>query len=432
MADGTLPNGQPTTRPLDNLTTLTPFRYFSNSLHCESVPLPALAAEFGTPLYVYSANRIREDYLRIASAFAPLKPTICYSVKANSNLSILRLLKEEGAGFDIVSGGELFRVLKIGADPARIVFAGVGKTGAEIESALRATVGWINVESGGELRRVNDLAGRIGVTPNVAIRLRPDVDADTHHHISTGSAASKFGVPVTLALEMIRLRLPHVNIRGAHLHIGSQLGSPEATLQAIDVTLDFVAKANALGAEIDTLDIGGGFPVAYRDDAVPPGIEAFAAPIVSRLKSWPGSVHIEPGRSVVAGAGALLTGVQYEKLDSTGRIAIVDAGMQTLIRPALYEAYHRVWPVEQIDNLLNTDVAGPICESADFLARDRMLPPLTSGNLLAILDTGAYGFSMASNYNSQPLPAEVLVDGESYRLIRRRQTYEDLIANEAP
>lgn len=409
---------------------MSAFRYIQSTLFCESVPLSALAAEFGTPLYVYSANRIREDYRRIASAFAPLKPTVCYSVKANSNLSILRLLKEEGAGFDIVSGGELFRVLKIGADPARIVFAGVGKTGAEIESALRANVGWINVESGGELRRVNDLAGRIGVTPNVAIRLRPDVDADTHQHISTGSAASKFGVPVSLALEMIRLRLPHARVRGAHFHIGSQLGSPEATLQAIDVTLDFVAKANTLGAEIDTLDIGGGFPVAYRDDAAPPGIEAFAAPIVSRLESWPGSVHIEPGRSVVADAGALLTSVQYEKLDSTGCIVIVDAGMQTLIRPALYEAYHRVWPVEQIDNLLNTDVAGPICESADFLARDRMLPPLTSGNLLAILDTGAYGFSMASNYNSQPLPAEVLVDGESYRLLRRRQTYEDLIANE--
>ena len=414
---------------------MTPFRYFNNSLHCESVLLPALAAEFGTPLYVYSANRIREDYRRIASAFAPLKPTICYSVKANSNLSILRLLKEEGAGFDIVSGGELFRVLKIGADPTRIVFAGVGKTEAEIESALRANVGWINVESEGELKRVNELAGQLRLQPNVAIRLRPDVDADTHHHISTGSVASKFGVPAATALEMVRAHPPHVRIRGAHVHIGSQLGSPDATLQAIHVALDFAASARSLGAEIDTLDIGGGFPVAYRAerDDIPPGIEAFAAPIVSRLESWPGSVHLEPGRSVVADSAALLTAVQYEKRDSAGgRIVIVDAGMQTLIRPALYEAYHRVWPVEQIGNLLYADVAGPICESADVLARDRMLPPLATGDLLAILDAGAYGFSMASNYNSHPLPAEVLVDGESYRLIRRRQTYEDLIANEVP
>lgn len=410
---------------------MSAFQHIRSTLHCESVSLSALAGEFGAPLYVYSANRIRENYRRIASAFAPLKAAICYSVKANSNLSILRLLKEEGSGFDIVSGGELFRALRISADPARIVFAGVGKTGAEIETALRANVGWINIESEGELRRVNEIARRLGVTPMVAIRLKPGVDADTHRHISTGSAASKFGVPAAAALEMVRARLPHVRIRGAHIHIGSQLGSPEATLQAIDAALDFAAEANALGAEIDTLDIGGGFPVAYRDDGVPPDIEAFAAPIVSQLESWPGAILVEPGRSVVADAGVLLTAVQYEKIDSSGsRIVIVDAGMQTLIRPALYEAYHRVWPVGQVENLSYADVAGPICESADFLARDRMLPPLKAGDLLAVLDAGAYGFSMASNYNSHPLPAEVMVEGGSYRLIRRRQTLEDMIAEE--
>jgi diaminopimelate decarboxylase len=409
---------------------LPPFEYLNNNLHCESIPLAALAAEFGTPLYVYSASRIRENYRRLASAFAPLNATICYSVKANSNLSILRLLKDEGAGFDIVSGGELFRTLKIGAAPERIVFAGVGKTEAEIEFALKSQVGWINVESAGELRRVSAIARRLGVEARVAIRLRPDVEADTHHHVSTGSAASKFGVPVYAAPAMLGLRLPNVSIRGAHVHIGSQLGSSGATLQAIEAALEFVAEARALGAEIDALDIGGGFPVAYRDDDALPGIESFAEPIVSRLESWPGQIIIEPGRSVVADAGALLTAVQYEKFDGQRWIVIVDAGMHTLIRPALYGAHHRVWPVSQIDRRFIADVAGPICESADFLGRDYPLPSLMADDLLAILDAGAYGFSMASNYNSHPLPAEVLVDGDSYRLIRKRQTLEAMVRDE--
>ncbi len=410
---------------------MTPFHYIHNSLACESVALSQLAAEYGTPLYVYSANRIRENYRRVATAFAALKPDICYSVKANSNLAILNLLKEEGAGFDIVSGGELFRAMRIGADPARIVFAGVGKTETEIEAALKAKVGWINVESEGELRRVGALAERLGVRATVAIRLRPNVEADTHHHISTGSAASKFGVPAEAALAMIALGLPNVEIRGVHIHIGSQLGSNKATLQAMEATLDFVERAKQAGAEIDTLDIGGGFPVAYREDDTLPSVEAFAAPMVDRLKSWPGRIHVEPGRSVVADSAALVTAVQYEKYDGQHRTLIVDAGMQTLIRPALYEAYHRVWPLAAATDGQPTDVAGPICESSDFLAHGRDLPNLQADDLLAILDAGAYGFSMASNYNSHPLPAEVMVEGETHRLIRKRQRYEDLIANEA-
>lgn len=406
-----------------------PFHYSNGALYCDSVLLAALAAEFGTPLYVYSAERIRENYRRLAGAFAPLHPAICYSVKANSNLSILRLLKEEGSGFDIVSGGELFRVQRLGADMARVVFAGVGKTEAEIEAALRADVGWINIESEGELRRVNDLAGRSGVTATVAIRLRPDVDAATHHHISTGSAASKFGLPVSQALDLVRGAWPHSHIRGAHVHIGSQLANPNATLQAIDIALEFIAKANSLGGTIEALDIGGGFPVPYGDDETMPDIETFAAPILDRLSGWRGDLHLEPGRSIVADSAALVTSVQYEKSDGGHRLVIVDAGMQTLIRPALYDAQHRIRPVRQAGSLSNAlaDVAGPICESADFLARDRDLPAFKGGDLLAVLDAGAYGFVMASNYNSHPLPAEVLVDGDSYRLIRRRQTYDDLI-----
>lgn len=403
-----------------------PFQYLNNSLHCDSVALTTLAQEFGTPLYVYSANRVRENYRRLVNAFAKIKPTICYSVKANSNLSLLKILKDEGASFDIVSGGELFRVLKINADPKHIVFAGVGKTESEIDFALRSNVGWINVESEGELIRVNEQARRLGTSAVVAIRLRPDVDAATHHHISTGHTTSKFGVPVSLALEMTRMKLSNVKIRGAHIHIGSQLGNPKATLKAIDVALDFIARANQAGAEIEALDVGGGFPVAYRADDPKPDIESFAAPIVDRLSQSPiKNFHLEPGRFIIADTAALITRVQYVK----DRIAIVDAGMQTLIRPALYEAYHQVLPVEQVGQVgnLSYDIAGPICESSDFLARDRELPNLKSGDLLAFTHAGAYGFSMASNYNSHPLPAEVLVEGERYRVIRQRQTFEDLI-----
>ena len=412
---------------------MTAFQYFDGSLHCDSVSLSTLAAEFGAPLYVYSADRLRENYRRLAAAFAPLRPAICYSVKANANLAILRLLRDEGAGFDIVSGGELFRVQHIGANMVQVVFAGVGKTEAEIEMALRAGVGWINVESEGELRRVNDLAGRLRRRPNIAIRLRPDVEADTHRHISTGSSASKFGVPPARALELVRAPLPNVHIRGAHIHIGSQLAGPDATLQAIEVALEFIAKAKTLGAAMDTLDIGGGFPIPYRGDDPVPDIESFAAPIVNQLAHWNGGLHLEPGRYLVADTAALITTVQYEKRDSSHRIIIVDAGMNTLLRPALYDAYHRILLVGRASSLSTTlaDVAGPICESADFLARNRPLPPLNSGDLLALLDVGAYGFAMASNYNSHPLPAEVLVKGNTYHLIRRRQTYEELIANES-
>ncbi len=411
---------------------MSAFNFINGLLYCDSIPLASLAAEFGTPLYVYSADRLRENYRRLAAAFTPLRPSICYSVKANANLSILRLLRDEGAGFDIVSGGELFRVQHISANMSRVVFAGVGKTEAEIEMALRANVGWINVESEGELRRVNDLAGQLGRQPNIAIRLRPDVDASTHHHISTGSAASKFGVPLAQALELVRAPLPNVRIRGAHVHIGSQLASPDATLQAIDVALEFVAKAKALGATIDMLDIGGGFPISYRGADELPDIDSFAAPLVNRLAHWGGGLYLEPGRYLVADTAVLVTTVQYEKNDSSRRVVIVDAGMNTLLRPALYDAYHRILPVGRIDNSPYTpaDIAGPICESADFFARSRPLPPLNSGDLLAVLDVGAYGFAMASNYNSHPLPAEVLVEGNTHHLIRRRQTYEELVANE--
>jgi diaminopimelate decarboxylase len=408
------------------------FAYHAEALWCESVPLATLAQTHGTPLYVYSANAVRGNYRRLAAAFAPLRPQICYAVKANFNLSLLRLLKEEGAGFDIVSGGELHRALTIGADPAHIVFAGVGKTDAELVAALDAQIGWFNVESADEWRRLNALALARGQTATVALRLNPAVDADTHQHIATGGARNKFGLPLeeALALAQRAEEFPALRLRGVHIHIGSQLPNANATLQALDIALQFVAAVPS----VDCLDLGGGFPAAYRDTDEYASVEDFAAPIMQRLLPYVGrlSFHLEPGRFLVANAGVLLTTVQAVKDIAGRRTYVVDAGMNALLRPALYDAYHRLLPVLPSSSiLLPSDIVGPICESADVLARDRDLPTLNSGALLAVMDVGAYGFSMASNYNAHPRPAEVLVEGETARVVRRRETLADLVALEA-
>lgn len=410
------------------------FTYENGELSCGLVPLSRLADKFGTPLYVYSAGAIRERYRRLAAAFAPLRPLICYAVKANSNLSLLRLLRVEGAGFDIVSGGELFRALRAGAAPEHIVFAGVGKTEAELSEGLDAGIGWFNVESANELARLNQLAAARGRRVRVALRLNPNVAPEAHPHIQTGGARNKFGLPLPEALRLARqsaAQYPAIDLRGVHIHIGSQVPDPAATLAALEVALEFAAQV----VGIETLDLGGGFPVAYRDDDPVIPIEAFAAPIVERLLPLAGRmrVHLEPGRYLVAEAGALLATVQSVKDVAGRRTLVVDAGMQTLLRPALYEAFHRVAPLARTaaGETVTTDVVGPICESADVLARDRRLPALQPGDRLALLDAGAYGFSMASQYNSQPRPAEVIVDGGHVRLARRRERYADLVAGEA-
>ena len=404
----------------------SPFHYHHQQLRCDDVPLAELSEAYGTPLYVYSAAAVRGNYQRLAAAFAPLQPQICYAVKANGSLALLRLLREAGAGFDIVSGGELDRALRAGADPATLVFAGVGKTDAELREALAARIGWFNVESADELARLNALAAAAGARVRVALRLNPGVDPDTHHHIRTGGLHSKFGLPVAEALGLVARwgDFPALDLRGAHIHIGSQVPDATPTLAAVEVALRFIEQAPS----IDTLDLGGGFPVPYRegDDYAP--VEAFAAPLVERLRPLVGRLHfhLEPGRYLVADAGALLATVQAVKDVAGRRTLIVDAGMQTLLRPALYEAHHRVAPLTAGGDPVPTDVAGPICESADYLAHDRALPPLRPGDRLALLEAGAYGFSMASHYNAHPLPAEVLVEGTSHRLIRRRETYADL------
>lgn len=416
---------------------MPPFRFAGASLHCESVSLTRLAEEFGTPLYVYSASAIRENYRRLARAFAPLRPRICYAVKANDNLAILRLLRDEGAGFDVVSGGELFRALAAGAEARRVVFAGVGKTDPELEQGLKAGVGWFNVESADELAALDRIAARLGLRASVALRLNPGVQADTHRHIATGGAGDKFGLPVDQARDLVgrAADFPAVLIRGAHLHIGSQLHSAEATLRALDAALGFIDDARRLGIPMDTLDLGGGFPVQYRDDEIVPSIEDFAAPIVSNLQPLAANLQfsLEPGRFLVAAAGALVLTVQARKQAGDRSLLIVDGGMNALVRPALYGAYHRVLPLHSNLRPPTSDlqhVAGPICESADFLAHDRPLPPMQRGDRLAVLDAGAYGMSMASNYNAQPRPAEVMVEADAYRLIRRRETYEDLVERE--
>ncbi|MEP7356287.1 MAG: diaminopimelate decarboxylase, partial [Anaerolineales bacterium] len=336
-------------------------------------------------------------------------------------------------GFDIVSGGELYRVLRAGAAPQRIVFAGVGKTEAEQAAGLEAGVGWFNVESGDELARLNALAAARGQRARVALRLNPDVTPDTHHHIQTGGARNKFGLAPAEALalaERAGREYAAIELRGVHIHIGSQVPNSGSTLEALEVALRFAAQVPG----IDTLDLGGGFPVAYRETDQYASIEEFAAPIVERLRPLAGRwhFHLEPGRYLAANAGALLATVQAVKDISGRRTLVVDAGMQTLLRPALYDAYHRVTALAEQAELerVTQDVVGPICESADVLARERALPPLAPGERLAILDTGAYGFSMASQYNSQPRPAEVLVDGGAVRLVRRRETYEMMMRDE--
>lgn len=402
----------------------------SETAWCEGVALAGLAVEFGTPLYVYSRRRLESNYRLLADAFRPLDGRIRYSVKANGSGAILRLLRGWASGFDVVSGGELYRTLLAGADPGAIVFAGVGKTDAELRLAVESGVGWVNAESREELEALDAIAGELGARPRVALRLNPAVEADTHRHIATGGARSKFGIDLAQADRLLldAGRFPHLDLAGVHVHIGSQLASPDATVEAVRKSLALIDRHG-----LRMIDIGGGFPVNYRADA---GLEspppaAFAQALAPLLRGRDLEILIEPGRSIVADAGLLLTRVLSVKQREGRQLAVVDAGMTDLIRPALYEAYHPIAPLRADGgDRVATDVVGPVCESADAFARDRLLPALARGDLLAITHAGAYGMAMASNYNSRPRPAEVLIDGERAALIRRRERYDDLVALE--
>ena len=412
------------------MSNVVAFEYRDGKLACESVRLSDIAHQVGTPVYVYGRARIESNYRRIADAFAPLKARVHYAVKANSNLAVLRLLNDLGAGFDVVSGGELFKALKVGADPARVVFAGAGKTDAELADALNCRAGQINAESADELTALNRLAGERSVRQRVALRLNPGVDPHApHKHISTGHMGSKFGIEMDEAERLLAdsIRFPNLDIVALHIHIGSQIPDPGPLDKSLDRLLPLAERFTAIRA----LDIGGGFPVAYREgeSVTPP--EEFARAALGRLRDTVLEVSIEPGRFIVADAGALVAQVQATKHSYGRRIVTTDAGMTDLIRPALYEAYHPIVPLVQrqaLDEL--TDVAGPVCESADFLGYERPLPELKRGDLIAVLFAGAYGAAMASNYNSRPRAPEVLVEGSTFRVVRQRETWQDMIGAE--
>ncbi len=408
------------------------FEMRNGRLFAEEVPVSDLIAAHGTPLYIYSAATIRRHFETFDSAFAGLTHLTCYSVKANSNVNILRLMGDMGAGLDIVSGGELYRGLAAGVPGERIVYSGVGKRPEEIKEALAADILMFNVESLAELVRINDIAQSMGRRARVSFRINPDVDPKTHPYISTGMKKNKFGLDLEKSLEAYALArdLQAIDPVGIDCHIGSQLTSISPFLEALDKILGFKARLDEMGLSISYLDLGGGLGITYNEEE-PPHPREFGEALTTRLKGMPLTVILEPGRVIVGNAGILATQVVYTKQTPSKRFLIVDAAMNDLVRPALYDSFHRIGEVEVHDRPpVKVDVVGPICESSDFLARDRELPGMEQGEHLAVYSAGAYGFAMSSNYNSRPRAAEVLVDGSQARVIRRRETYEDLTALE--
>ncbi len=408
-------------------------------LHCERVPVPRLAARFGTPLYLYSAKAIRERYALFDGAFAGVPHTVCYSVKANSNLSILKMLAAQGCGFDVVSAGELERVRM--ADrraAARVVFSGVGKTPAEMDAALRASILLFNIESASELEMLADRAARLKKTARMALRVNPDVAADTHPYIATGLHKHKFGVPIGEARGLYRRAAEHkrLEVAGVSAHIGSQITSPEPFGEAMQRIAALVGQLRNDGHDIRYVDAGGGLGIRYEHPLpdFSERVACYARAVIGPLCGLDLHLLLEPGRAIVGPAGALITRVLYTKHNDSKQFLVLDAAMNDLIRPSLYGAYHEIAPVEHFGEprkRCTVDVVGPICETGDFFARDRELPQVKEGDLLAILDTGAYGMSLASNYNTRPRPAEVLVDGRRATVIRRRETFKDLVRNDS-
>ena len=403
-------------------------------LYCEDVELAAIAREAGTPVYVYSAGGILESYRQYADALADIDARICYAVKANGNLGVLRLLAEAGAGFDIVSGGELDRVLRAGGDPAKVVFAGVGKTREEIEFALEVGIAAFNCESEAELALIDALAGRMGKRASAAIRVNPDVDPVTHPYISTGLREHKFGIDISVVEEVYeRARhLAHVRLEGVACHIGSQLLDASPLLEAASKMVALAGRLRARGFPVRHLDLGGGLGVPYKPGDARPNLGAFLASLRALLAGHELTLWLEPGRSIVAESGVLLARVLYRKSNAGKEFIVVDASMTELIRPALYGAYHEIVPLREsrLPGTVVADVVGPVCESGDFLARDRELPQLVPGDYLAVLTAGAYGWVASSNYNARPRPPEVLVEGATWREVRRRETYDDLVRGE--
>ena len=424
------------------------FNYKNGELFCEDVPAERIAREVGTPAYVYSKATLLHHYRQVAEAFAPLKPTICYSIKSLGNLHVCRVLAEAGCGFDVTSGGELFRALRAGGDPKKMIYAGVGKTDEEIADAINAGIAAFNLESEEEIENVDRVASSLGKPAVGAIRVNPDVDpgAKTHVKTTTGKKETKFGVDIERAervFEQYRY-LRHLRIGGIHIHIGSPIYTVEPYVDAVRKVTALIDRLTERGHKIEWFDVGGGFGVNYErpDQALP--VAEHAKALVPLLKDKPYRIAFEPGRYIAGNAGVLLTRVLYRKTGGEKKFVIVDAGMNDLIRPTLYESYHHIWPVRPDPANLTeertrafeprggevVDVVGPICESGDYLATGRALPPTKRGDLLAVFTAGAYGFAMSSNYNNRPRAPEVLVDGDRFKVVRRRETYEDLVALE--
>jgi len=409
------------------------FAYSESHYYGEQVPLADIAARTGTPVYVYSTQSLLASYRAYDTAFGDLPHTVCYAVKANSSLAVLALLAKAGAGFDIVSGGELFRVLKAGGDPGKVVFSGVGKTAAEIDYALAHGIHSFNCESESELALIDSLAARLGMKAGFSLRINPDVDASTHPYISTGLNQHKFGIALAegAAVYERSRQFRNLSAEGVSCHIGSQMLDESPILEAVDKLLELAARLRAEGHAIRHLDFGGGLGIAYSPRDKAPAIPAFIGRLRDRVHESGLSVMVEPGRSIVGPAGVLITRVLYRKRNGAKEFVVVDAGMNDLIRPSLYGAHHEIVPVRR-NSLprITADVVGPVCETGDFLARGREMANVMPGDFLAVEAAGAYGFVLASNYNSRPRAPEVLVDGSTWRVVRQRETYDDLIRGE--
>ena len=423
------------------------FEYRGKTLFCEDVRIDDIISQAGTPVYIYSKNAILARYQELKTAFQDVDTLICFSVKSNSNLSICKILADEGSGFDVVSGGELFRAVKAGGDPSRVVFAGVGKMDREIKYAMENDIFMFNVESVAELEHINKLAGEFGKTPRVALRVNPDIDANTHAKTTTGKKENKFGIDLSEAEKIIKqsVKYSNVDLCGLHVHLGSPIYTVDPYVRAFRKILALIQKCRNEGMDIEYMNIGGGYCISYTGEKVIRPKD-YASKILPLVKEMQCNLIMEPGRFIVGNSGGLISQVIYTKETVHGKkFVICDAAMNDLIRPALYDAFHRIWPVNtnikmpEVENpdkstvkrgMELVDIVGPVCESSDTFATYRTLPKVKEGDLLAIFSAGAYGFTMSSSYNSRPRPCEVLVDGDQFRIIRKREMYEDLVRGE--
>ncbi len=409
------------------------FHYQDTDLYCEEVPVSRIAAQVGTPFYLYSHATLIQHFRAFDTVFRPVPHLVCFAMKANSSLAVLKVLSSLGGGADIVSGGELFRALRAGIPSRRIVFAGMGKTREEMEQALKADILMFNVESAEELTLLNTVAAGMGTRARVALRVNPDVDPQTHPYIATGLKKSKFGIDIAKALEGYETArtLSHIEVVGVHQHIGSQITEVTPFVDSLTKTAELVRALRARGFDIRYLDVGGGLGITYKDE-VPPTLPLFAEALIPVIQDLGCTIILEPGRVIMGNAGILVTRILYTKRTAAKTFVVVDAGMNDLLRPSLYGAYHDILPVQKWSGVgeIVADVVGPICESGDFLAKDRRLSDLPSGALLAVMSAGAYGFTMASNYNARPRIPEVMVKGSRIFVVRERESYEDLVRGE--